>query len=230
MAVKKISELPLAQALQAGDDVVVLRGGNLYKMDAGVLAGVLAGFELAPVTVTATAATQEFYPDPGRGFSSVTVNVDEENLAVTMKKTAQTLTNPGGYFKTVTVPSGVAAPGMVQNEPVVPTGTYATATYYNVSYGVKLGYMADGDILLSMRSGSSTSYEYLYFNLASAPPTLTLTAANSFVATSYTSAAPGDIYACVLSGVTKPVNIEIAMTVQNATYDWVRCDITVTEA
>lgn len=113
---------------------------------------------------------------------------------------------------------------------ITPTGSYATAAYYNTAYGVKIGYMANGDVILSMQGGTTTAYEYLYFTLASAPGGVSLTAANSFVSTSYVTSAPAVIYACVLSGITGKVNIALAMNTYNATYDYTQVAVTVTAA
>ena len=116
---------------------------------------------------------------------------------------------------------------MVNDESITPTGSYATSTYYNTAYGVKIGYKANGDILLSMRSGTTTSYEMLLFALASAPSGVTMTAH----ATPSTSAGPAaGIYACVLHGITKHVTISVAMGTINSSYDYTKCDITVSEA
>ena len=38
------------------------------------------------------------------------------------------------------------------------------------------------------------------------------------------------IYACVLEGITEPVEISIIMDTRNATYDYVQCDIDVAPA
>jgi len=110
---------------------------------------------------------------------------------------------------------------------ITPTGTYATSTYYNTTYGVKLGYMANGDIILSMRAGTTTSYEYLYFYLASAPSGVTITEVHN-TSSSYATAAAGLIYACVISGLTVKSQIAIAMNTYNGTGDYTRVDITIT--
>lgn len=110
---------------------------------------------------------------------------------------------------------------------ITPSGTYATSTYYNTSYGVKIGYMPDGNILLSMQAGTSTDYEYLRFYASSVPSGVTVTSAYN-TSTSYVTAAPGMIYACVISGIDGKATIDISMNTVNSSYDYVRCDITVT--
>lgn len=109
---------------------------------------------------------------------------------------------------------------------IKPTGTYATSTYYNTSYGVKIGYCPDGSVLLSMRGGTTTSYENLNFTLASAPSGVSLTTSKT---TWDTSDPVGNLYVCLLTGITSNVTISIAMSGVNGSYDYVTCAITVTK-
>lgn len=115
---------------------------------------------------------------------------------------------------------------ILNDDSITPTGNYATSTYYNTDYGVKIGYCNNGDILLSMRAGTSTAYETLRFSLSSAPEGVTITEVHT--TDSHTSGSPGLIYACIISGLTVPANITIAISSRNATYDYVTCAITVT--
>lgn len=216
----KISDLEQAAGVDAQDYVMIVQDGAPKK----VLASVLRQYYM-PVfqgkTARSSAAEQVILPDAGYdGLSSVTIPA-EGNLL------------PGNIKSGVSicgVTGTMLAYSIVTNDlSIVPTGTYATSTYYNVAYGVKIGYTADGDILLSMRGGSSSSYEYLYFTLASAPDGVTLTAATNFTTSGYTTGAPGNIYSCVLSGITVPVTIGIAMDTSSTTYDYVQCAITIQE-
>lgn len=117
---------------------------------------------------------------------------------------------------------------VTNDDSITPTGTYATSTYYNTTYGVKIGYCSDGSILLSMQGGTSTGYETIYFSLASAPDGVSITEAHN-TSTSYVTGKPALIYACVLTGITTDVTISVAMDSVNASYDYVNCAITVTE-
>lgn len=118
-------------------------------------------------------------------------------------------------------------PKIVNRATVVPTGTYANSTYYNTSFGVKIGYMETGDILLAMKGGTNADYEYLYFNLKSAPTGVTLTEVHN-TATGTVTALPGLICACVISGAKTDMNMELAMNTINASYDYTQIDITLT--
>jgi hypothetical protein len=118
---------------------------------------------------------------------------------------------------------------LVTNEDsIIPTGSYATSTYYDTTYGVKIGYMANGDILLSMKGGTTTAYEYLQFTAASVPSGVTVdtTVPSS---NSYVTMMAGMQQVCVIHGITKPVKIAIDMSSYNATYDYTNCALTITE-
>lgn len=110
------------------------------------------------------------------------------------------------------------------------TGTYANSTYYDTTYGVKIGYMPDGKILLSMKGGTSTGYEKLKFELGGniGGISVTLEAANA--TGSYTGGEPGLIYACVLSGINRKVKINVNMNSVNSSYDYTVCSIVLTQS
>lgn len=115
---------------------------------------------------------------------------------------------------------------MVKNDgEIVPTGTYATSVYYNVEFGVLVSYAANGDVVLTMKGGTTTAYEDLNFVIASAPDGVTM----DFVLNTGTSSTAAKLYSCVLHGITKPVNISIVMDAYNASYDWTQCSLTITE-
>lgn len=113
---------------------------------------------------------------------------------------------------------------ITNDESVTPTGRYASATYYDISYGVKVGYCPNGDILISMRGGTSSTYENLYFTLASAPNGVTISATDG--STYDTANGAGGLYVCCISGLTTSTTLSIDMSSRNASYDYVRCDIT----
>lgn len=132
------------------------------------------------------------------------------------------------------IPTGDLKRFILNDTSITPTGTYATAVYYDTAYGVKVGYLGDGNqILVSMRGGTTTAYEYLHFTLTQSNISgLTITA-NTTSNTNVT-AKPALIYACVISGFKTALagksgaRIAVAMSGVNATYDYTTCRITVT--
>ena len=116
---------------------------------------------------------------------------------------------------------------VANDDSIVPSGSYIGSIYYNSSYGVKVGYMANGDVLLSMQSGTSNTYEYLEFSLNTAISGVSITTV--VPSGSYTGGQPGLIYACVLHGITNTVNISVQMRNINYSKNSVTAQITVTE-
>lgn len=132
--------------------------------------------------------------------------------------------NLDGYKQVVVnVPNEGILPLIANDGSIVPTGTYAIATYYNLEYGVKIGYMANGDVMISMKNGTSTAYENLYFYAASLPTGVTLNAPSTFG----TGNATGMTFVGIISGLTGSANIAINMGTRNSTYNYVRCDLTI---
>jgi len=113
---------------------------------------------------------------------------------------------------------------------ITPTGTYATASYIDLDFGVKVGYCANGDVLLLMKAKASTAYEYLQFALASGSMSGVTITSQDMSASSNATGKPNCIYGCVLSGISANCNIAVACASVDATYDWVKCEITVTAA
>ena len=132
--------------------------------------------------------------------------------------------NLDGYKQVVVnVPNEGILPLIANDGSIVPTGTYATATYYNLEYGVKIGYMANGDVMISMKNGTSTAYENLYFHAASLPSGVTLDAPSTFG----TGNVVGMTFVGIISGLTGSANIAIDMSTRNGTHDYVRCDLAI---
>ena len=122
------------------------------------------------------------------------------------------------------VPNEGILPLIANDGSIVPTGTYATSRYYDTSYGVKVGYMSNGDVMISMKNGTTTSYENIYFHAASLPTGVTLDAPSTFD----TGNVVGMTFVGIISGLTGLANIAIDMSTTNGTYDYVRCDLTIT--
>lgn len=107
------------------------------------------------------------------------------------------------------------------------SGTYATSEYINQS-GCRMGCNENGEVFIILRAGTSTAYENIVFNLASAPAGISLLQTTTTATSSSNTA--GNHYGCCLVGVTKKINVAVALDTRNATNDYVRADLIVTYA
>lgn len=130
--------------------------------------------------------------------------------------------NPADY-------AGWMRPYITNADSIPLTGTYATATYVDLTFGVKVGYMGNS-LVMAMQGGTSTSYEYVAFSLASAPSGITIQEVHN-TSSSYATAMAGLIYGCVLSGfdTAKNYSISVAVNTRDATGDTVTAAITIVE-
>lgn len=186
------------------------------------------GAPLQQVTTTPEEYIQTITPSSGYyGMSKVVIT--------SMELGTKTITENGVYraanealdgYKVVTVniPDKGIQPIIANDGSIVPTGTYATDVYYNTEYGVKIGYMANGDVMISMKNGTTTSYENIYFYAASLPSGVTLDAPSTFG----TGNVVNMTFVGIISGLTGSANIAIDMSTRNGTTDYVRCDLTIT--
>lgn len=186
------------------------------------------GAPLQSKTVQPTESTQVITADTGNyGLNQVAVSAMKlSNKSITENGTYTASTENINGYKTVVVnvPNEGIEPIIVNDGSITPTGTYANSTYYNTSYGVKIGYMANGDVMISMQGGTSTSYENIYFYAASLPSGVTLTAPSKFG----TGNAAEMMFVCIISGLTGSANIAIDMSTRNRSSNYVRCDLTIT--
>lgn len=106
------------------------------------------------------------------------------------------------------------------------TGAYANATYFTEA-GCRTGFNENGDVFIAIQGGTHTSYENIMFSPLSLPTGITMLTLQT-----YTNAAnpTGTYYACILTGVTQPININIDFASINSTYDWAIANVTVTLA
>lgn len=141
-------------------------------------------------------------------------NAGAENIqeGYTAYVNGEKLTGTGGSIKALVTSTSL-------------TGTYANATYVNLTFGVKIGYMENGDILLAMQGGTSTAYEKVYLYPGTLPSGVTMTYTT---VSSGTSAPTAMIYACVLSGVSGKCSITVDASTINASYDYVQCNVSLT--
>lgn len=186
------------------------------------------GATLQIKTVSPSSVSQQVVADSGN-YGLKQVNINPMNLSdkeITENGTyIASSDNLDGYKQVVVnVPDKGILPLIANDGSIVPTGTYATATYYNLEYGVKIGYMTNGDVMISMKNGTSTAYENLYFYAASLPSGVTLNAPSKFG----TGNATGMMFVGIISGLTGSANIAIDMSTRDSSHDYVRCDLTIT--
>ena len=103
-------------------------------------------------------------------------------------------------------------------------GTYDTASHHG-SYWAAID--ANGNLLLVVVGGTSTSYESIYFTVASVPTGVTLVDQSYYSYSSMTASKP---YVAVFSGVTTSVDIVLNFSETNTSSDYVTCQVTITPA
>lgn len=184
------------------------------------------GAPLQSKTIQPTESIQTITADSGNyGLSQVTVKAMHlGNKTITSNGTYIASSDGFDGYKQVVVDVAGIKPIIANDGSIVPTGTYATATYYNLEYGVKIGYMANGDVMITMKNGTSTAYENLYFHAASLPSGVTLDAPSKFGSGNVV----GMTFVGIISGLTGSANIAIDMSTRNSSTDYVRCDLTIT--
>lgn len=111
------------------------------------------------------------------------------------------------------------------------TGTYATSKYYDIDFGVQIGYINNTDIVLMMSSGvKNTAYEDFSFDLSSAPSGITCSRdeCSDYMST---DGREGYLSVQIFRGfdVSKQYNISIDMSSRSSTNDYILCDVTITE-
>lgn len=165
-------------------------------------------------------AINELFQSASSGKSAIAAAITGMGINAASSETWSSLAQ-----KITQINTGIT-PLVVNGGNVVPTGNYATPTYYDLGVGVVVSYAEDGRVIVTMKGGTSTGYENLHFTLSSAPSGVAIIG-NS---TAYDTADPaGNIFSCILTGIQNKVNMSILMDYGNATYDYVRCEITLTE-
>lgn len=107
------------------------------------------------------------------------------------------------------------------------SGTYATATYFTESACGVFG-CEDGRVALVMKSGTSTTYENLYFTLEdNSGQGIELDGQSVY---NYSSAKAGMYYIAVMSGIQSAVKLTVEMNSRSSSLDYVTCAISVTAA
>ena len=212
--VKAINEL-VETCETISNSVELLGEGTDAKI--GILSGLLTSEKKNLV-----GAINEVFTFAGEGKSAIAAAITGSGISASSGESWASLSS-----KIAQIRSAWIEPIIDNDDSITPTGSYATSTYYNLDYGVKVGYCSDGSILLSMKAGTTTAYENINFELGTVPSGVTITK-NS---TSYDTSDPaGNLFVCVLSGITAHCTIGINMSSYNASYDYVTATINITEA
>lgn len=179
-------------------------------------------------TVTPTEEKQIVTSDIGQyGLSQVTVNPIKVGNKTITENGVYTASNENldGYKQVTVDVNGGGIEQLIQNDTsITPTGTYATSVYYDTSYGVKVGYMSNGDVMVSMENGTSSSYQTLRFTEESLPSGVTLYAPAS-TGFSFGSTVHKTAYCCIISGLTAVAKLGINMKARSNSYT--TCAITI---
>lgn len=142
-----------------------------------------------------------------------------QQSAETLQQTVSNLIATGSITPTVVNESGVA-----------PTGTYATAVYYDLNFGVKVAYDRIGNIYLIMKGGTTGDYENLRFVAGEVPEGVTIETTVP-ASTSYVTMMPAKLQVGIIHGVTGLVNLTLTMnTAGNSSYDYIDVTIDITPA
>lgn len=113
------------------------------------------------------------------------------------------------------------------------SGSYASSTYYTEA-GCSLAVDENkGMAFVTIQSGTSSSYENIYFTAVSLPDGVTmLTPPGGTTGAGFgTGGATQSYFTAVLTGITGKINVAVNLsTLASTSYDAVRCDLTVTYA
>ena len=188
--------------------------------------------QLEQKTVEPLETTHTYYPSGDYdAFSQFTVNGATLQIKTVSPSSAaqQVIADSGNYgLKQVNI-----NPMHLSDKEITENGTYIASSdnldgYKQVVVNVPnkgiLPLIANGDVMISMKNGTSTAYENLYFHAASLPSGVTLDAPSTFG----TGNVKGMTFVGIISGLTGSANIAINMSTRNGTYDYVRCDLTIT--
>ena len=178
--------------------------------------------------VTPTEEQQIITSDIGQyGLSQVTINPIKVGNKMITENGVYTASseNLDGYKQVTVDVHGGGIEQLIKNDTsITPTGTYATSVYYDTSYGVKVGYMSNGDVMVSMENGTSSSYKTLRFTEDSLPSGVTLYAPES-TGFSFGYNASKTAYCCIISGLTALATLRINMEARSSSYT--TCAITI---
>lgn len=215
----------LKQAKQNLKTSINSKGGNLTSENISAYYKAVDSLSAKPkleqTTVTPSSSTKIVTPSNGYdGLSKVTINGDLNLKPENIKEGVQIFGVAGNL-------AGGIIPRIVNDQNIVPTGSYANKGLYDKDYGIKVGYMRNGDILLSIKSTDGESdYEKADFRPRSLPSGVSIYSARIM---SESGGQGGMIYACLIKGVIKNMKLEIEMDKVSSAVDCFQCNITMTE-
>ena len=106
-------------------------------------------------------------------------------------------------------------------------GTYATSAYYNSSNSGCCINPDTGKCIIYIQGGTSTAYESIRFDNNSIP-TGAIWGPQSYY--EYNRMDTGNLYSILISNITYPVDVVCNFSSQNASYDYIYVDVTITKA
>ena len=190
---------------------------------------------LSNITIDKTFLVMPYVTQNGVVFALGRVNSENLPMAkysynITVNKYTPELqektVTPGAAAKEVTPDSGYNALGKVtvMPRPYVVNSITATGSYTDAAH--QQGYWAaitnDGHLLITVKGGTSTAYESIYFTNASSDVTFV---GQSYY--SYASMTAGQMYVAVYSGIKSDVNITLKFNSRNSSSDYVECAVTI---
>lgn len=170
-------------------------------------------------------AVNELFTSASNFKSTIATAITGQGVSTSSSATVATMASNIAKIR-----QGYLKPYVTNGESITPTGTYATSTYYDTTFGVKIGYTAGGDVLLLMQGGTTTGYETLQFVLDPSSMSGVTITRRDMSADSSVGNKTAMIYGCVLSGITRNCTISVTMSSYNASYDYTQCTIKVTAA
>lgn len=189
---------------KTGDDIVELLNsiGDVSQLD-------------TQAKSTLVAAINELFTSVSDGKAMVAAAITDMGVSTAANASFSTMANnirelggPAALVKSLTF-----------------TGTYANSTYFTEATSAVFG-CQDGRLALIMENGTSTTYENLYFTMATGSKG-TLVGQSTY---RYSGAKVGTYYVAILSGITSAVDITVDMSTRNSSYDYVECEIMVSAA
>lgn len=104
---------------------------------------------------------------------------------------------------------------------ITATGSYTSSTYQQ---GYWAAITSGNQLMITVKGGTTTAYESIYFTNASLPSGVTLEGQSYYSGTSMTS---GSMYVAVYKGIKSDVNITLNFDSTSSSSDYVRCAVTI---